>query len=203
MRFHVTLLLAVSLVAPGASAQNLLTSPDFDVATDVDDWPDPFPDPNTTIGWQSDLDVDASPSSGSLRLETSISNGAADGPLQCVDSGAGFYEVEAWSFNPTQSPQPVTFVAVDYFPGAGCTGTLLGSDSQFAPSTLDAWVLAEDLVEAPSGTVSLGMRLFSGNTIDPTVATVYYDAIYLPEPGRGSALACGLLALAFLTRRRD
>ena len=203
MRFHVTLLLAVSLVAGGAAAQNLLVSPDFDVATDVDDWPDPFPDPNTTIGWQSDRDVDASPSSGSLRLEVSISNGAADGPLQCVESGAGFYEMEAWSFNPTQSPQPVTYVEVDFYPSAGCTGPPLGFDSQFFPGTLDAWVLAEDLVEAPSGTASLGVRLFSGNTTDPTVTTVYYDAVYLPEPGRLAGVACGILALAFLARRRD
>ena len=202
MRFPVTLLLAVSLVAPGAAAQNLLVSPDFDVATDVDDWPDPFPDPDTTISWQSDLDVDGAPDSGSLRLDNSISNGASDGPRQCVVAGPGFYEMEAFFYNPTQTPQPVAQIFLEYFPSADCTGAGIGFAGETGPGTLDAWDSVFLLEEAPDGTASIGVRISSGGTTDPTPHVVFYDAVFLPEPGRLPAGACGLVALAFLVRRR-
>lgn len=202
MRLHALLLAAPLFVAHGAASQNLLVSPDFDVASDVDDWPDPFPDGVTTIGWQADLDVDASPSSGSLRLTTTITSGAADGPRQCVDTAPGAYEMEAWVFNPSQLPQPQTFIGVTFYPDPGCTGPSLGLASQFPPGALDVWESNAMSFEAPSGTSSLGVRVFSGNTIDPTPVTVYYDAIFLPEPGDPLGVGAGVLALAVLARRR-
>ena len=194
---------ALAWVATGASAQNLLVSPDFDTAGEIADWPDPFPDPGTTISWRSDLDVDGSPSSGSLQLDNSIDNGAFDGPFQCVAAGAGFYEVSAWFFNPTQSPQPVVLLGIEYYASADCTGPDSGFDSLFGGSTLDAWApILEEAHEVPAGTGSLGLRLFSGGTVDPTTTTVSFDAVYLPEPVGPAGLAFGALLLAGAARRR-
>jgi hypothetical protein len=196
------LLLALPLIAASAPAQNLLVSPDFDVASDVDDWPDPFPDADTDISWSSTMDVGSSTSSGSLRLETRISNGAADGPFQCVESGVGSYEVSAWVFNPTQSPQPQGFVSLDYYPNSACSGPLIGSDDAFWSGALDAWDEISFMAVAPAGTASVGMRLFSGNTVDPTPVAVFYDAVFLPEPAGPMGALVGGLALAVLHRLR-
>ncbi|MGI9430948.1 MAG: hypothetical protein ACR2PQ_01970, partial [Myxococcota bacterium] len=61
MRLWTATIAALLLLLTGsAAAQNLVVSPDFDAASEVLDWPDPFPDANTTISWQSDVDRDSS-----------------------------------------------------------------------------------------------------------------------------------------------
>ena len=146
------------------------------------------------------MDVDGSPTSGSLRLETRISNGAADGPLQCVDAGPGFYDAVAWVLNPTQSPQPQSFIAVDYYPAAACFGAFSDSDTVFWSGTLDVWDEIAFLAEAPAGTASIGLRLFSGNTVDATPVAVFFDAVFLPEPAGPLGTALAVVSIAALAR---
>jgi hypothetical protein len=45
------------------------------------------------------------------------------------------------------------------------------------------------------------LRLLSGGTSDPTLTTVFFDAIYLPEPSAGLASAVVVLTLLGLRRR--
>jgi hypothetical protein len=198
---RIALIFLTLLAATPIAAQNLLTTPDFDAVGDVANWPDPFPDANTTISWRSDLDVDGSPSSGSLRLENSITNGASDGPRQCLDLGPDAYEFEAWVYNPTQTPQPRATLFIEYYSQPGCSNFIAQTTAHDSP-ILDDWELLSVAEQAPAGTASIGFRPESGSTSDPTTTTVYYDALYLPEPGSTSGLAAGAVLLVALRRRR-
>lgn len=180
MRSRIAIVLALVLLpAEAAHAQNLLVSPDFDVASDVDDWPDPFPDAATTIGWQSDVDLNASPGSGSLRIDSTLDNGASDGPRQCVNGGAGDYEAEVWTFNPTQPNPRTSTLFIEYFQNPGCSGPQLPFDVASAPGVPDTWEKIALSVTAPAGTMSVGVRLTSGNTFDPTSSFLFYDEVRL------------------------
>lgn len=54
---------------------------------------------------------------------------------------------------------------------------------------------------APVGTQSVSFRFLSEGTSDPTLTTVFFDAIYLPEPSAGLASAVVVLTLLGLRRR--
>jgi hypothetical protein len=197
------LVLYLRPVGLSVSTGSLVVSGHFDLASDVDAWPDPFPDALTAVSWQSDVDLKGSPFSGSLRVDSTLSNGGSDGPRQCVEVGPGAYRAEAWTLNPTQANPRVSTLLIEYFQGSGCTGAQLPFDAQAAPGVPDIWEQIQLDATAPPGTASIGVRLLAGSNTDPTPSHLFYDEVHLlPEPGQLAMLAAGGAVLAGLERRR-
>ncbi len=199
--------LVTALVLPVAAlAQNLLVSADFDVASDINDWPDPFPAPDVVISWEPPpMDVEGSPSSGSLRLQTSITNNGSDGPQQCIAANPNVsYEAEAWLFVPTQVPQPAPTLGLFYYDNPSCTGNFFDFEGHLSDSIeLDTWKRIQFVTTTPPGTLGIAFRPLSGNTSVSTPVAVFYDALYLPEPGGLGGMGFGFLIVAALARRRS
>jgi len=204
------LFLALVMVGPTAQAtDNLLSNPDFDV--DVSGWPDPYPDADTLITHDTTMDHDDTPGVlGSLKLSNSITNGAADGPAQCVElEPATTYIAAGAIFRPTQANKPQAYLDLTYFASTDCTGPASGGHTgggdYYLPSDIDdEWYDAEFETTTFGSTHSAKFRLFSGNTTDPTHAYVYFDNIYLPEPENPLLMATAaavLLALSYLRRK--
>ncbi len=195
---NLAMLLCVSL--PSAAA-NEVSNPDFD--TDTTGWEDPFPDPNTEISWSAVENFSGAPGSGSLELRNSIDNGAADGPIQCIPGSPGAYHAEARALIPSaQSLVPIATLLLVYYATTDCSSFL--DRDEAAVTITDSWELAEIEGVAPGGTQSIGVRLLSGNTVELTFTTMYWDAIFVPEPGRSLAFYAALatcVALAIRARR--
>lgn len=188
------LLLAVAL-ATAASAQNLVTNPDFD--SDVMGW---------TIGAQefieiswSASDVDGSPASGSLELNT-----ATDGrAYQCVPIVGGDSYLLSGAVAPLSTAAGTVAFSLElhWNDGPGCSGEFVGAPAELpSPGTPDVWHRLSGTFEAPETAVSAEVRLASDWTLGSGLAR--FDAIFVPEPPRNPAAGISVLVLALLRRRR-
>jgi hypothetical protein len=196
----IALALTLGLGGLAPAMAQILTNGQFD--TDISGWADPFPDPEVVLSWDP-LDAGGDPASGSLRIETAITNGTADGPRQCLATGPGLHRLEASLRVPSgQENQPFPYILQAFYDDVGCGGTELDEDATFWGPTTGVWQRISSELEAPIGTRSLGVRLFSGNTIDgdPTAVAYFDDVVLSPEPGAGTAGAAAVAAL--LARRR-
>lgn len=188
--------LALSIAA-AAPAQNLLLNGDFD--DDILDWNNL----DGTKQWNS-FDPFSDPDSGSMRIQNLTSGGTTAFVDQCVaieeDTSYGF-EVWWYAFE-FEEGNGRADVRVFWFNGSACSGDLLAFDV-YQSTVKGEWERASDVVTAPANAVSASVRLGArkfGEGPKPELL-VYFDAVYLPEPGAAAGLVA-IAALASLQRRR-
>lgn len=181
--------------ASSASAQNLLLNPDFDIG--IGDW---------SIGSQefitidpSASDVDGSPASGSLEMNTAVTGWAA----QCVAVIGGEDHRFAGAIAPLSgAPSTIDFsLELLSYTSADCSGApIAASDELIAPTQLDVWHLLETTVVLPASANSAEFRLRATWTSGQAMAR--FDALFLPEPGQAAQAVAAALALCWLARYR-
>ncbi len=155
MKVSVFALLLVSVLAAvggTAAAQNLLVNPNFDA--NVTGWS--FTTPGT-FTWDSSLDADSNPLSGSGRLDnTSPVAAGSSFAAQCVAvTGGSNYDFLAKIRIPSgQSQTGYANVVVNFYNAASCSGSNVGGTA--SPSVLsttsDTWVQSQVLAFAAPGT---------------------------------------------------
>lgn len=198
-------ILAASM-APGIAHPDLLTNGDFD--SDIVPWVDPFPDPDTVLSW-SPLDARESPSSGSLQIQTNISNGADGGAQgECIPAAPGVYSLSARVFVESgEGEQPFALLHLVFYDDPTCIfGSLLESASAFS-SVRDVWEPIVVEAATPVATEAVRVLLHVGNTTDSVADVARFDEVRLvPEPpGSGAAAAlviAGLLASGRAARQK-
>lgn len=191
---------ALVLGLAGPASANEVSNPDFDV--DTAGWEDPFPDVDTEISWTDAENFSGAPGSGSLQLRNSIDAGVLDGPAQCIAAMPGRYAADARALIPSdQSVIPQAVFMLNYYATPDCSTGFLDRDEAFVITT-GSWQLAEVEGVAPAGTQGIEVRLLSGNTDDPTFTTVYWDAIFVPEPAAPATAALAAVALLLVSSSR-
>lgn len=201
--WKLNLLITLSLVGAHAHAGNLLSNPKFE--TDISGWAEPNPDADITVSHDTSHDSDDTPGIvGSLKVELSTDNFGRRGPSQCVQvDPETTYDVAGAIYRETQSPIPYPELGVYLYSGSACE---LVSFQDFAEEGIyylpedvfDTWYDVGFQITTLAGTRSAHLRLFSGGIDDPTVTTVYFDNVFLPEPGSvlstvaAAAVLCGL-----------
>lgn len=194
------LVLAALAGAPCAAAQELVANGGFD--TDVASWIDSFPGSDMSFSWSA-VDADGAFGSGSMQIDTSITNGGASGPFQCAPTIPGLHRASVRVLIPAQVNAPVPYLALRFFPLEGCGGTQLASGSDFPGTTPNAWLEAAIDLAAPAGTQSAELALLSGNTTDPAIAVAHFDQVSLvPEAGRAAGLGAAAALLGLRAGRR-
>jgi hypothetical protein len=177
-------------------SQSELVNPEFD--SSLVPW---------TIGAQefvvmarSPIDVDGSPTSGSLSLESQT--GWA---YQCVPVTADTEYLLSGFVMPRSAGRSGTVnhgLELEWFSNSTCAGTSgLPLASIFTPAPLDVWTNFEDVFVSPSTARSARVRL-RNSSISGGFATANFDSIFVPEPGGGASLVAGALGIAGLARRR-
>jgi hypothetical protein len=152
------LLLLTGQGAP-ASAQNLLTNPNFD--SSLIGW-QTGPVPGITVAWDGTLDADGSSSSGSVLGSFSALQFIGLVPVvsQCVATTPGTtYLLGGEIFIPSgQDAFGSAFVSVLFYPSANCSGPPPPAPSVFTPQVfaLDSWSVTAATATAfgPSAVVS-------------------------------------------------
>jgi len=193
-------LLALLLAAP-AGAANLVTNGHFD--TDISGWT--LYGTESTIARNLNYDMGTTPSVGSLEIETWISNGGLEGPIQCIPvSTPGTYSASAWVYVPSgQAPTPSQELDLDSYTSPDCTSSPSSQDSSLVGPHPDAWTEHQASLTISGSIQSLRVRLLSGGTTTSTHVFAYYDDVsLLPEPASGSMALSALGTLAALTLAR-
>jgi hypothetical protein len=175
-RGYVFALLLVLVTAGTAAAQNLLVNPNFD--SDVSGWS--FTTPGT-FTWDSTLDADSNPSSGSGRLEngSTVAFGTSFA-AQCVAvTGGSNYDLMVQIRIPSgQTDSGYAMINVNFYNAASCGGSNVGgaSSPQVLSTTTDTWVLSQVLNQAAPGTaVSAQVSLWTNKTEATGSLVVNFD----------------------------
>jgi len=175
-RGYVFALLLVLVTAGTAAAQNLLVTSNFD--SNVSGWS------FTTLGtftWNSSLDADSYPLSGSGRLENGST--AAFGTsfaAQCVAvTGGSNYDLMVRIRIPSgQTDSGYAMINVNFYNAASCGGSNVGgaASPQVLSTTTDTWVLSQVLNQAAPGTaVSAQVSLWTNKTEASGSLVVNFD----------------------------
>jgi hypothetical protein len=201
--------LLVILVAPfAATAQNLISGASFDSSSDLtSNW---F---NLDVNkvWVQVPDLDGSSQSGSVRMrnfgDTSMgSPGTLVITCLPVDPGT-LYEFIIW-FNITFNFQAATGVAQILVQWQDqCGGTFLGGDVAVSSGEVGMWTQLQMVEQPPPGAggarVSMVNLKQSGDT--QVALEIFFDEVFVPEPGASTLSAAALAALlglrALLKRR--
>ena len=202
MRSVTALALFLFVVCPTlTNAQNLIPFPDFDTSSDLTNgWG------NLGVGkvWSS-VDVDASPSSGSLLMIHDLAplTGILVRSACVAVTGGEAYAFGAWHF--TQIFQPgsgVAQVQVQWYDS--CGGTFLGQ-TVFENSAVEGvWTQIEGQATAPLGAAIARLLLLNSKStgVVGEEREIFFDAAFLPEPNGLEAALTGMLTLTLLRRRR-
>lgn len=133
------------------------------------------------------VDLDDAPVSGALRIDPLL--GPPQGPsefsvAQCTPLVAADYELVTRVRIAASAGTPVTVARrVEYFTGAGCTGTA-GSVEVAQPffDSAGAWLELVDPQRAPAGTASARWTIEARTTTD-ALFTAHFDQLYVrPSP---------------------
>ena len=168
----------------------LLSNTSF--ATGVSGWTAEDP-PTATLAW-SPLDANGSASSGSV-LVTNISVGASNGSgiIQCVTSitpGASYTFGGKVLFPTGQARTGSMQIGLRWRAGAGCTGTVLGSQPRVELSSAGAaWVtLTSSAQVAPVGTVSADFIAFPSKVEAGGTLVGHFDDLFLTKAAANPVL---------------
>jgi hypothetical protein len=206
MRLSTALGIAFGMLVFGAGisrAQNLLVNGDFD--TDLAGWYRP-------ASWVEDswsaIDIDASPSSGSVRQENVNVDGVkTSGIGQCIPVTEGeSYRVSGATFVPSgQDAVGAASIVFQWKDGTDCTGEAIGGGLGTGGSGLfDEWyVFVSDFVVAPAGAGSMQLDLLCRKTTAAGTFVAYWDdLVVVPELATGLLQGAALLALGACRARR-
>ena len=177
-------LFLVLATAGTAAAQNLLVNPNFN--SDVSGWS--FTTPGT-FTWDSSLDADSNPSSGSGRLDnTSPAAFGTSFAAQCVAvTGGSSYDFSAQIRIPSgQTDTGYAAVVANFYNAASCGGSNVGGTStpQVLSTTTNTWVLSQVLAFAAPGTaVSAQVSLWVNKTEDTGSLVVNFDNAFFGLAG--------------------
>lgn len=147
-------------LAIAASAQNLLSNPNFN--TSLASWN--VPQPYENAGWE-DRDANGSPSSGLADLENEFQQPGTQGGGsidQCVPiSGGASYDFGAKAQIPSgQDRTGYAQVQVAFYSAGGCGGSFLSLVSTDRFSSIGAWgTLSRSAVAAPANAISANFVL--------------------------------------------
>jgi hypothetical protein len=120
------------------------------------------------------MDAEGCGYSGAAKIVFDETQGATDQATltQCVPVAAGDYN---FSFR-GQSDSNAAFCQVDWYSGAGCTGTVLQSGSPFVDGQWDSWT--DSGSTAPAGATSARIICTGAPPIGGTISTAYIDMVY-------------------------
>lgn len=188
-------------VSARALAANLLPGSGFDAPDDLTmHWGNLGPGKV----WSSE-DRLGSDSSGSLLMINGEDPGT--GILlfsSCVPVVAGnAYDFGGWSYIPFLQPAD-GFAQVRIQWRETCpAGAFTGSEVAATSTTIGEWTLVEGEAEAPVGAGGARLALSNGKTsgAEGIGFEVYFDDVFLPEPGGAGSATGAFLALAALRRR--
>jgi hypothetical protein len=188
------------LLARAATAQNLAENGEFDV--DIAGW-----DPATSAAWL-DEDWQEDPESGSLRIVNASSTPTSILVAQCIPVEGGQPLVFEGAFRGALDGEATgrIRIGVSWRAAADCDSGSTILPYVFAV-TVDApadWTFAssEEFV-APAEAVAASVQLLATKTSEAGTLTADFDAIFVPEPGAGSAAMFAAFALAALRRARS
>jgi len=198
-RFTIPFLLPILLFSLPIGAQNLVPFSSFDTSADLaNGWGNLGPGKV----WSS-VDVDDSPSSGSLLIINDLPAGTgalvSSSCIPVVEGGA--YEYSAWYFmqflQPGSGYAQVQLQWLDL-----CGGTFVGGDLLDTAVVEGEWTEITGPVVVPPGVTGVRILLVNGKTAgnQGEDRDVYFDEIFLPEPDAATA---GLAAVILLTRLRS
>jgi hypothetical protein len=182
------------------SAQNLIPFPSFDSSSDL------------TNGWGnlgagevwSSIDVDSSPTSGSLLIINDLGAGAGVlvfSPCIAVSEGQ-LYRYGAWYFMQVFQPgSGFGQVALQWYDS--CGGSFLGGDVAVTSTVEGDWTQLDADVVAPAGAGGVRLQLINGKSTgnQGEQREIYFDEVFLPEPGAAAAGLSVIFALTLLRRR--
>jgi len=154
------------------------------------------------------FDVDNSIISGSLELQTWITNGSSTGPWQCVLlAETGTYEGRAWIYLPApQTPMPYPQMRLRSFGTTDCTGTVTASDTSMGSVPYNEWAELQTSLVCKRSCQSIEVRLLSGVTNSGATVEDYFDSVSLvlvPEPNLSILTSTALAVLAILCLRKQ
>ncbi|HEY1249764.1 MAG TPA: hypothetical protein VGH97_01160 [Thermoanaerobaculia bacterium] len=156
-------LAAASLLALASSAlgQNLITNGGF--ASSLASW-DPTADDRGTAAWSPD-DANGSPSSGSVRVQSTAADTAVLVPLltQCVPvtAGASYVVSQRAKFADGETTTGWAETTIYWYSAPDCTGFLRGDGvlTARAGAVPGYWLSSAALLTAPAGAVAAFVRL--------------------------------------------
>lgn len=177
-------LLLVLAVVGTAAAQNLLVNPNFD--SNVAGWS--FTTPGT-FTWDSSLDANSNPLSGSGRLDnTSPATFGTSFAAQCV-AVTGGSNYDFWTQIRIPSGQTQTGYAngvVNFYDGASCGGSNVGgfASPSVLSTTTDTWVQSQLLTQlAPASAVSAQVNLWVNKAEANGSLVVNFDSVAFGPTG--------------------
>lgn len=197
IRTSAFLLAMLALVASEAAAQNLVVNGDFD--TDLDGW--------TNVGapqsiWD-EFDEFEDPNSGSLRIVNSSSAGTTTVVRQCALAEADReFQVGFTHVTFPDGAEGAARMRLIWYANSTCEGATSGIEI-LDSSIAGPWTRVEEIVTSPPATqsvlIELGARKTAGSASNDY--RVYFDEIYVPEPGASASIAA-IFALAHMAQRR-
>jgi hypothetical protein len=163
------------LCLSSARAQNLVQNPQFD--NDPAGW-----DLSEHATWSNRIDLDGSPTSGTLQIST----GTTDYATQCIElRGDTRY---AFSFWAEKDPQPAIapcaspghYTMISLLDGPQCAGSETSSfgTAEQRPDP-DGWQHAETTFMTPAATKSGRLSLVGSCNFSSGIAIYYYDDIFI------------------------
>jgi hypothetical protein len=154
------------------SAGNKVVNAGFDQTAQLSGWTKHTPT-GTSITWVS-MDAESCPYSGSAKIVFDSTQGATNQATltQCVAVTGGDYN---FSFR-GQSDSNAAFCQVDWYSGAGCTGTVLQAGNPFVDGQWDSWT--DSSSTNPGAATSALITCTGAPPIGGTVSTAYIDMVY-------------------------
>ena len=180
-------------LAPSGRAQNLLANPDFDLTPVGNGW-------TATGNGAITHDLGFGQPAPSVLLDCDTGESAV--LSQCTPvSDSEIYDIQARSFTGIANGDSFNEVRVRWFAVEGCANeidSLVVSDALYPPGEMSIRFAhgISPPVGAQSASVELGVY---ANT--STSEQVWFDAIYLPEPGENGLAAVAIGAIALRRRR--
>ena len=203
MRLTLIAPIALLVAASTAQGQNLLQNPGFDV--NLAHWMEA--DPVVVEDTWDPMDVDDSPTSGSLRQENLNEDGVTtSGVSQCVPVDAGqAYMLGGSTYVPSGQPaEGRAEIIGGWHDEAGCTGGFIGGSFGFVGTSanFDDWFRFEsEPIVAPDGAQALEVILGCRKRDAAGTFVAFWDEVFvLPEPTSELLRAVALLAVAVLAR---
>jgi len=168
-------LLLPATVALGQNG-NILNNPDFD--TDIDHW---TPLSDAQISWESEIDVDSDPNSGSMLITQVQDDADFAGVLSDCFLIEGGYEYSfggRFYVDGTQPGDPRIVITANSYSSANCEGVPIDSPGTNNIALTDEWFLKDTsfrLFSVEANSARLRISIFN-NTTDQFL--VYADSIY-------------------------
>ena len=184
---EIPIFLAIIATCAAASAQNLLSNPNFD--TDLSSWHSE----GATIAWDSQ-DADGSSSSGSAKIILPANSGPGGFLKPCtpLPAGASFSFGGKFLIPPGQIGTTTASLEINWYSGADCNNLVAFGPNTDAVTATGEWKTSRlDNVVPPAGTdhFDIEVQLYAGSHSGPSVTGYFDDAFLVPGSVTASCVA--------------